>query len=64
MVGRYVAIVTVYDPFGRPQQLGGETVFEESKSPIFTGLLDTRGVRLYSVPEHHPLGFDLTVGKP
>lgn len=53
---RYVAIHSVWDG---AQLILGETVHEQDKPPIKTGLLDAKGIPLYRVPDTQPLGFDL-----
>lgn len=40
-----------------------DLVLIEDKFPVFTGLLDEQGNRLYRLPDQHPLGFDLTLRK-
>lgn len=34
------------------------TVWQEEKAPVYTGLLDSAGTRLFRVEEPEPLGFD------
>lgn len=33
------------------------TILEDDPQPIATGLLDARGVKLYRVKKHQPIGF-------
>lgn len=35
-------------------------VFEEETMPVYTGLLDAHGAKLFRQPERQPIGFDLT----
>ncbi len=60
-MSQYRAIATVYDPWGKPLAVGGETVFKADKAPVFSGLLDADGAPIYRFPEIHPLGFDTSV---
>lgn len=45
------------------QAITADEVIETNKSPVFTGLLDATGVKIYRCQEIYPLGFDLTVKK-
>jgi hypothetical protein len=53
------AVITVQDHWGRSHLAGGETVFEEEKKPVNTGLVDANGIPLFRVPEVNPIGFKL-----
>jgi hypothetical protein len=51
------AIINLPDPWGVHHAAGGETIIEQDKTPIKTGLVDARGVPLYRVPDSVPFGF-------
>lgn len=58
---RYRAILVLSNEFGESQVAGGDVVFEPGdNTPVNTGLLDVRGTPLYRIPEHRPIGFNLT----
>lgn len=54
---RYVAIGTA--PRYGVQFTLGETVHEQERAPVKTGLFDANGTPIYRVPDTQPLGFDI-----
>lgn len=53
------AITTVYDHCGIPYALTGETIIEQDKGPVQTGLLDLAGKPIWRWPDVNLIGFDL-----
>jgi hypothetical protein len=59
---RYItkAIVHFTAHDGYSYAAGGETVIESESTPVYTGLLDQNGTKLFRVSDCAPLGFDLS----
>jgi hypothetical protein len=60
-MNKYVAIVLLPDAWGQSHMVGGETVYEQEKCPIKTGIVNTEGVPIYRVPQQNQIGFELNV---
>ena len=55
------AITTVYDHWGAPYTVTGETIIEQDKGPVQTGLLDLAGKSIWRWPDVNPIGFKLNL---
>jgi hypothetical protein len=60
MMPRYVTRASwLADEDGVPTQPVADTVYAADNEPVFTGLLNAAGAKLYRMPEPKPVGFDL-----
>ena len=56
---KYFPLENTVDPWGNADAAMSlsHVVFETEKKPIFSGILNSKGEKLFSYPEKVPLGF-------